>query len=445
MKNLSKILSIVVFVFFVSCDVNETISEDNLNSQLRSAVEDDLACETAFAFDNQTCFLEDGFNRWGWTLGSFSAPFESSFTIYAGAGRCNIESGTDVGVLNVSYVNGTVSVEFVAHEGYGFFATHLYIGNEKYPRLRNGKPTVAPGQYPYKHDNLDGVANDYFEVSGIEGDIYIIAHAEVCEVDEPCVADPGGLKITDSKLCLDKDAVVSATPDGTAVVPEGYQIFYFLTQGEELVIINQKYVPNFMLSNGDNGLDSEPELGVYTIHTFVYNPETLDISFIVFGVTTLSEVFSLLIDGGGEICASLDVTGASATVVKCEEPDPCKVSAGSLKAEASKVCLVTNTLLSATQTNAPVVPDGFAVIYVLTQGEGLVIVNAGAEPSFTVNTPGLYTIHTLVYNPDELDLSIVELGVTTGVDVLGLLIQGGGKICGALDVTGAPIDVVECK
>lgn len=435
MKNLSKILSIVVFVFFVSCDVNETISEDNLNSQLRSAVEDDLACETAFAFDNQTCFLEDGFNRWGWTLGSFSAPFESSFTIYAGAGRCNIENGTDVGVLNVSYANGTVSVEFVAHEGYGFFATHLYIGNEKYPRLRNGRQTVAPGQYPYKHDNLDGVGNDYFEVSGIEGDIYIIAHAEVCEVDVPCVTEPGNLKISDSKLCLDKSTIVSATPDGTAVVPEGYDILYVLTKGEELVIEAVSADPNFSVS----------DLGNYTIHTLVYNPETLDLSIVVFGVTTGFDVFSLLIDGGGEICASLDVTGASATVVKCEEPDPCKVSAGSLKAEASKVCLVKNTLLSATQTNAPVVPDGFAVIYVLTQGEGLVIVNAGAEPSFTVNNPGLYTIHTLVYNPDELDLSIVELGVTTGVDVLGLLIQGGGKICGALDVTGAPINIVECK
>jgi hypothetical protein len=32
-------------------------------------------------------------------------------------------------------------------------------------------------------------------------------------------------------------------------------------------------------------------------------------------------------------------------------------------------------------------------------------------------------------------------GTTTGFDVNGLLIQGGGTICGALDVAGAPIVV----
>ncbi|MBK6543657.1 MAG: hypothetical protein IPG10_20850, partial [Flavobacteriales bacterium] len=34
----------------------------------------------------------------------------------------------------------------------------------------------------------------------------------------------------------------------------------------------------------------------------------------------------------------------------------------------------------------------------------------------------------MVYDPNTLDLSIVELGVTTGFDVNGLLVQGGGAI-----------------
>jgi hypothetical protein len=72
-----------------------------------------------------------------------------------------------------------------------------------------------------------------------------------------------------------------------------------------------------------------------------------------------------------------------------------------------------------------------------------VIIDAAATPSFTVTATGDYTIHTLVYDPTTLDVSTVEFGVTTGVDVNGLLIQGGGEICGALDVAGAPIVVDE--
>src|SRR5690606_15890185 len=53
-------------------------------------------------------------------------------------------------------------------------------------------------------------------------------------------------------------------------------------------------------------------------------------------------------------------------------------------------------------------------------------------------------IHTLVYDATTLDLNIVELGVTTGFDVNSLLIQGGGEICGSLDVTGAAFTIDAC-
>jgi hypothetical protein len=81
---------------------------------------------------------------------------------------------------------------------------------------------------------------------------------------------------------------------------------------------------------------------------------------------------------------------------------------------------------------------------VLTSGAGLVIEQAEATPEFTVDAEGDYTIHTLVYDPTTLDLGIVEFGVTTGFDVNGLLIQGGGSICASLDVAGASFQVVVC-
>ena len=55
----------------------------------------------------------------------------------------------------------------------------------------------------------------------------------------------------------------------------------------------------------------------------------------------------------------------------------------------------------------------------------------------------MYTIHTLVYDPTTLDLSIVVPGTTTGFDVNALLIQGGGTICAALDVNGAKTTVFD--
>ena len=85
-------------------------------------------------------------------------------------------------------------------------------------------------------------------------------------------------------------------------------------------------------------------------------------------------------------------------------------------------------------------PEGFSTLFVLTQGEGLVIEQVGPAPEFTVLGGGDYTIHTLVY-PTGLDLSVVQLGVTTGFDVNGLLIQGGGELCASLDVAGAPIHI----
>ena len=80
--------------------------------------------------------------------------------------------------------------------------------------------------------------------------------------------------------------------------------------------------------------------------------------------------------------------------------------------------------LEASINEAPIVPEGFELLYVLTSGNDLVIQNVNTSPEFEVTENGIYTIHTLVYDPNTLDLSIVELGVTTGFDVNSLLDPG---------------------
>jgi|GEM_PF-2390839 len=117
----------------------------------------------------------------------------------------------------------------------------------------------------------------------------------------------------------------------------------------------------------------------------------------------------------------------------------CGAYAGTLLATNSTEVLESGSAtISAVENDAPVVPAGYSVAYVLTSGPGLVIVDLAGTPSFTVTAAGDYTIHTLVYNSaDQGPL----LAAATGIEVNALLIQGGGSICGSLDVTGAAVTV----
>ena len=248
-----------------------------------------------------------------------------------------------------------------------------------------------------------------------------------------CDANSGALIADATPVCLvGGSADISATPDGNAVVPTGYETLFVLTQGPGLVIMGTSSAPNFNVLLADS----------YTIHTLVYDPLTLDLSGIVIGTTTGFDVNALLIQGGGSICASLDVTGALIEVTECVV---CDADAGTLTADETPVCLFLGSAqIGATPNGDAVEPDGYQTAFVLTQGPGLVIVELGGGPVFNVNTPGSYTIHTIIYDPLTIDVSLIELGVTTGFDINALLIQGGGTICGSLDVLGAPISVNDC-
>lgn len=152
--------------------------------------------ETAFAYHGSypgACFLDldldgdgrDDFNRWGWTVGALS---EGSYTfdIYAAAGQCRLSAGTKVGKLIVEYSAGTAIVSLVM-EGtnpstgvaYNLVEAQLYVGAEPLPRDVNNEFTVAPGQYPDNAGELKSVRSKTFEVSGLSGKIYIVAHASV--------------------------------------------------------------------------------------------------------------------------------------------------------------------------------------------------------------------------------------------------------------------------
>ncbi|MBL8003192.1 MAG: T9SS type A sorting domain-containing protein, partial [Flavobacteriales bacterium] len=257
------------------------------------------------------------------------------------------------------------------------------------------------------------------------------APIEAIDCTPVCEASAGTITAVTADCLGDAPVTLTGQPNNDAVVPAGYQVAYVLTEGTGLVIINAGATPSFEVNAP----------GLYTIHTLVFDPATLDLSIVVPGVTTGFDVNGLLIQGGGTICASLDVAGAAFEVVKCEEE--CTAQAGDIAPDDFIVCRSGGqaTLVGVPAGNA-VVPAGYQTLYVLTRGQGLVIRAVNTLPEFTVNQLGLYRIHTLVYDPATLDLSGVQFGVTTGFDVNGLLIQGGGTICASLDVQGAPFIVV---
>lgn len=160
--------------------------------------------ETAYAVKTQTvngqtiadnnyssCFDEEilpgvSFNKWGWTNGKLSdSSGDLTYDIYAGAGQCDLNKGTPVGELIVNYSNGTLTVTYKMTESgftgslYTLTETHLYAGSEPYASNKgNGKPTVAPGQYGNKENHND-ITEYTYEINGLSGDIYFIAHAVV--------------------------------------------------------------------------------------------------------------------------------------------------------------------------------------------------------------------------------------------------------------------------
>ncbi|MCI4667272.1 MAG: hypothetical protein MRZ79_03860, partial [Bacteroidia bacterium] len=251
---------------------------------------------------------------------------------------------------------------------------------------------------------------------------------------EECTANAGTITADFSNVSLvNGSATLTATPDGNINVPAGYSVLYVLTSGSGLVIEQVAGTPSFTVA----------DTGLFTIHTLVYNGDStssdfLDLSIVQFGTTTGFDVLNVV--GAAGICASLDAAGAPITV------DDCSSNAGTLTAVNSTVTIVNGSAsLAATPDGNIVVPNGYAVLYVLTSGSNLVIQQVDTVPNFSVSSPGLYTIHTLVFNPDTsstnfLNLGVVVPGTTTGGDVLNIITTNG--ICASLDVAGAPINVM---
>jgi hypothetical protein len=255
------------------------------------------------------------------------------------------------------------------------------------------------------------------------------------ECGTPCFAEAGEVSADQADLCLiEGTAQLSATPDGGATLPDGYVINFLLAQGTDTPMI---------LDHGNAPMFTVAAPGIYGIHPFVYDPGTFDITTVVPGETTLMDLNAQLLQGGGGICASLDLDGADFQVVDCSPP--CVADAGSMGAENEISCLVEgSTAISAHSNGDTLVPPGFVMSYFLSQGAGLVLLDLNSSPVFTVTDTGLYHIHAFVYDPATWNTGMLTFGTSTALDLNAMLTQGGGSICANLDFMGASITVTIC-
>jgi hypothetical protein len=184
--------------------------------------EEPCVCETAYARLEDglnECFLDANvrpkFNNWGWTnlipeAGEYVLP------LYAGAAHCNPANGEWVGNALISYSNdGNLVVEYDIFEGYSMTEAHINVGCDKYPKLPNGRPTVAPGQYTYKKGFDDYVSSYTVTFVGVSGPVWVIVHAVVCNY--PYGIDGGGATMVLNLDCLGNKALSDPTPTDASV------------------------------------------------------------------------------------------------------------------------------------------------------------------------------------------------------------------------------------
>ena len=237
--------------------------------------------------------------------------------------------------------------------------------------------------------------------SGISNTITITVEDCTPECDPPSAPS---ISIDVNPICdLGTGSPETAVLMATSALPAGYN-YQWQLNGANISVAN----------GGQNANLSTNTLGTYTL---------------------------TLVNGNG--CDSQVSNAITLLTEDCSPQNICLADAGSIIAAENPIC--EDELLEAVIVIPPTIPTGFDLAYLLTQNGSDAIIQTSALPSFSLASLGGYTIHTLVYDPLSLDISTLTLGVTTIGDFNSLLIQGGGTICGSLDLLGAQITVEECE
>ena len=251
----------------------------------------------------------------------------------------------------------------------------------------------------------------------------------VQECIDECTADAGNTSAA-ADFCVIADSTVALLAGiSNFVVPEGFGRYLVMSTGEDQVIQTIEVGPIVVDAPGD-----------YRIYSFVYNEETLDLSGVTFGETSVPELMTIIAESG--VCASLDSVGAEFEVDIC--PEECLANAGNTIAQGEVCYNGEPVALAVDVSDDIVVPEGYVHTFLITEGSAFTVVGLQQEP-FLIDGPGAYEVNSMVYDPSTFQLDSIEFGVTDFFDVYDMFIVGGGTVCGNIDFFGATFFVDECE
>jgi hypothetical protein len=172
-----------------------------------------INCETAFGrLENEEgesmgeCFIPK-FDRWGWTNWIEESEEAYVLPIYAGAAQCDVTNGWGmVGTATIKYYDGKMVVTYEMLPGYSMSEVHVYVGCGMYPKLKSGKVTVAPGQFTYNAMMLDRAGEYTVTFTDVQGPVWVIAHAVVCDIKGKTTGEGEYAKAID---CRPKSAAIA--------------------------------------------------------------------------------------------------------------------------------------------------------------------------------------------------------------------------------------------
>jgi len=262
-------------------------------------------------------------------------------------------------------------------------------------------------------DDLPG-NNDLSDPNG--GDDQDPEEIVVCGAAEAGIVAEGS-----QNSCLVSGSTVSRNAIASGqVVPNGFELIYILVD-DNGNILQTSSMPAFTLD----------AVGIYTIHPVVYNPIDFDAS----TATTVTEILD------NSTCVAIDLVGSPADVEEC-----CLANAGGLVDAVVTSCVDNGAgsmaLLEATAVGQNI-PAGYVLSYILTSQPGSVVVDINNTGSFLVSTAGMYSIQTLVHDPNTYNFE----GLTVGVDDIFsvLLTINELQVCADINLVGIDLVAEECE
>ena len=267
---------------------------------------------------------------------------------------------------------------------------------------------------------MEFIGYDYIHIQyiGTDGECYsLTVNVSIgnCE-GEPCEASAGDLDPLNNSICTSDLAVAVVTE--IPVIPDGFEITYLLVNDENGSIEAFSDSPVF------DGLS----IGTYFIHTLIYD------GFNPADYSNPSDIFELLQQGGGELCGSLLINGAQIIVEECTTP--CQADAGGLTCSGQEFCH--GDEIYGSTNGYPVIPQAYSLVYLWLNADTGEIIEITNNPQTQIHLPGSYSVHSLVYNTDDLDLN--------AFDSLNDLLYAfsDGEFCYDLLVNGPAFTVIDC-